>query len=664
MFCFKKIKDFLLFFKIKKWPSKNQWKNFFKVLSKKEKIVFFILFIIFLSSSSFILITFYFEKTKIVPAEGGIFIEGVVGQPRWIQPIYAPLNDIDRDLVELIYSGLMKYNSEGKIMPDLIKDYKILEDGRVYEFYLKENLFWQDGKPLTVDDIIFTINIIQNPDYKSPLRISWFGIKTEKISENVVRFELKNPYTSFLENATIKILPKHIWENISPESFPLTIYNLKPIGSGPFKLKEIKRDSSGKIISLDLVRNQYYSGKFPYLAQISFRFFETEEDLIKSAIKGEIKGFSLVSVENFPNDLNKNWIKYSITLPRYFSLFLNSQKLKILGEKEIREALNYGINKNEILKNVLFNQGDIINSPLLPEIFNLKTPAKTYEFNLEKANEILDKTGFLKDDTGIRKKVIKKVIAFQFKNNLQVGSKGKEVEELQKCLAQFPEIYPDGEITGNFGQKTKEAVINFQKIYLPELKATGLVGKKTREKLNEICFKSKEEEIFLKFSLTTINQAMLVKTATLLKEMWEKIGVEIEIKTVDLPILEREIIKPRNYEILLFGEILGSIPDPFPFWHSSQKNDPGLNLALYENKNVDKLLEKARETLNDEERKRILEEIQNILIEDVAAIFLYNPNYLYFTSKEIKGIDVKIITDTSKRFSNIENWYIKTKRVW
>lgn len=663
-----KIKSFFSFFKIQKWPNKSQWWQFLKspqrILVGGEKIAFFSFLFLFLGSSVFLLINLYFEKTKITAAEGGVFVEGLLGQPRWIQPIYAPTNDVDRDLVELIYSGLMKYDIDGKIVPDLAKDYpKILDEGKVFEFSLRDNIYWQDGKPLTVDDIIFTIEIIQNPDYKSPLRVSWLGVEVEKISDSTLRFKLKNPYSSFIEITTLKILPKHIWQNISSENFPLVIYNLTPVGSGPFKLKEIKQDESGKIASIDLVRNQKYYGKVPYLNQITFRFFKNEEELMEAVKKGEIQGFSLPSLKDYSNLKGNKFVDYHLSLPRYFAVFFNPQNSKILAEKEVRKALNYGTNKNEFLEKILLNQGKITESPILPEIYGFKSPAKTYEFNLEKAKEILDKNEFIENETGVRKKVVKKEAAFQFKSDLKIGSKGKEVEELQRCLAQLPEIYPDGQITGIFGEKTKEAVALFQKKYT-DLKGTGYVGSKTRAKLNEICFKPGEEELSLKFSLVTSDQPILVETASLLKDQWKNLGVEVEIKTLDYSTLERNIIKTRDYEILLFGEVLGLIPDPFPFWHSLQKKDPGLNLALYENKECDKLLEEARQSLEEEKRKELLEKFQELLIEDAPAIFLYNPDYLYFVSKEVKGIKTRIIADPSKRFLGIEDWYIKTKRAW
>jgi peptide/nickel transport system substrate-binding protein len=128
--------------------------------------------------------------------------------------------------------------------------------------------------------------------------------------------------------------------------------------------------------------------------------------------------------------------------------------------------------------------------------------------------------------------------------------------------------------------------------------------------------------------------------------------------------LEKNIIKTRNYEAILFGEALGLIPDPFPFWDSLQIKDPGLNLAVYENEDVDELLENARQSLDKTERTENLEEFQDILIADAPAVFLYNPKYIYFISDEIKGVNEKTITDHSKIFSNMENWYKKTKRSW
>ncbi len=627
-----------------KLPHVYQWKQIPQTLVKKEKIALAILFVLFFTSSSFLVTSFYYKNTEIGAIDGGQHIEEMIGAPRFINPVYAAANDVDRDLTELIFSGLMKYDSNGKIVKDLAMDYEIMEEGKIFKFHIKENILWHNQEQLTIDDIIFTIKTIQNPDIKSPLRANWLGVKTEKIDDFNIRFELQKPYCAFLERLTLKILPQHIWQDISPENFPLaTIYNLGPIGTGPYQFNNIKQNELGAIISLDLIKFPDYFGEKPYLEKISFVFFEKEKDLSQTGKK-----------------------EYTYSMPRYFSIFFNPDKLEILKENEIRQALNFAINKQELQE-----YGKIIDSPILPEIYNFEKPNQDilYEYNPEKAQKLMEDAGFEKKD-GKFHKIVKQDFT-EFTSRLQTGSKGAEVTQLQTCLSKDSEIYPDGKITGYFGPSTKKAVIFFQEKYAEEIlepwgykSGTGSVGKTTRAKLNEICKPETKQGDVLKLSLTTVDDPILERVAETIKNQWENFGIDVEIKTFSVAEIENDIIKPRDYECLLFGEALGAIPDPFPYWHSSQKKDPGLNLCKYENKEADALLEKARTTMNEEQRKELYQEFQNILIQDAPAVFLYSPDYLYFVSKEIKGIQTGLISDPSKRFAGIENWYIHTGRQW
>src|SRR3989344_8216945 len=210
-----------------KLPSFAQWKQIFNVLTGKEKIAFVVFFFLALGSLVFLVRYVYIKNTKVTPALGGTYVEGIVGQPRFINPIYGETNDVDRTLIDLVFSSLVTYDNQGNIVKDLAENYSISEDGKTYNFTLKDSVFWHDGKKLTADDIVFTIKTIQNSDYKSPLRANWIDVDVQKISEDSVRFNLKIPYNSFLENLTVKIIPKHIFESISPENFSLSFYNAK-----------------------------------------------------------------------------------------------------------------------------------------------------------------------------------------------------------------------------------------------------------------------------------------------------------------------------------------------------------------------------------------------------------------------------------------------------
>lgn len=667
------IKNNFSFFKTKKWPAKYQWKQFFKVLSKKEKIFFFIFFLVFLASLIFLLYNFYRDNTEIKPAQGGTHIEGVVGQPRFINPVYAN-SDVDRDLVELIFSGLMKYDENMNIVPDLAESFEIEENGKIYKFYLKENILWQDKTPLTAEDVVFTVKTIQNPDYKSPLRPNWVGVEVEKIGDLGIKFTLKKPYGAFLENCAIKIIPKHVWQDIPSGNSAFDEHNLNPIGSGPYKLKEFDKEKPETAKSFTLTLNHSYFGKKPNISEIKFVFFNSEKELIEAARKNKIKGLSLTSFE----PLGKKWQDFHISLPRYFAVFFNPEQSDVLSDKKVRIALNYGVDKKELVKKVLGLDENsplldkvIVDSPVLPEIYGFDQPLETYGFDAEKAKALLDEAGFKENQQNKREKIIDKKPSFEFKSDLKLNSKGTEVQELQRCLAKFPDVYPEGEISGYFGRKTEEAVKKFQEKYGEEIlkpwgfsQGTGLVSKTTRQKLNEVCFEVPDKNLTLKFSLATVDQAQMVNAAEELKRQWEVLGAEIEIQTLPISQLEQDFIKPRNYDALLFGEVLGAVPDPFPFWHSSQKKDPGLNLAIYENSEADKILENIRQSSDPQFRAEKLASFQNILISDAPVAFLYCPDYIYLTSEEIKGIKTEKIVDPSKRFAGIENWYIKTERVF
>ena len=559
-----------------KWPKKGQWLAFLIAISRTERIILFFLLILGLGAGVSWWRISYLENTKVVPTKGGILREVMVGQPQSLNPLFALLNDADRDISELIFAGLLKYDQEGSLIKDLAKDYKISKDGKIYEFTLKDNLFWSDGEEITTQDIGFTTESVRNPEVQSPLRLIWQEVKVEKTDNKTIKFILPNPYPPFLENFTFKILPYHIFNKVSPQAFILEPpQNLT--SSGQFEIKVIEKDSENKIRKIILERNPNFHGKASFLEKIEITFIPTTGDF--PTWKNKALSFAGISSEQ-KSIFKENFNIYKLSVPRYFALFLNQNK-SILSQKEVREALAFATPKNEIIEKILLGEARIIDSPFLPEN-RIEGDFKQYKFNLKKAQEILEKAGWQdKDKDGIREKILK-----------------------------------EGE------------------------KATPL-----------------------KLILFTVEQEELKKAAEIIQARWKEIGVKLVIRTLEPTKLLQENIKERKYDILLFGQGLSIIPDPYPFWSSFQKEYPGLNLSLYQNKDVDELLKNSREELNSKKRRGLLQKAQQKITDDIPAIFLYSPYYLYAVRDEVKGIDGKYIVDPSKRFINIENWYIYEKRV-
>ena len=663
----------------KKLPSISQWKQLFKILKGAERTFFLVFVGLAFLSAAYLAGDLYINNTKTAPGFGGTYVEGVVGQPRFINPIYGETNDVDRALIDLTYSGLMTYDKDGKIVNDLAKSYQISDDGKTYTFQLKDNIFWQDGLPITADDVIYTIKTIQNSDYKSPLRANWIGVDAEKVSNKSFTLSLDSPYNSFLENCTLKIIPAHIWKNVLPENFALSAYNLQPVGSGPYTLTSLSQSNTGFIKSLGLIANSKYYNKLPYISNIYFQFFNNKDDLIKAADQKTIDGFSITALDDnealAEKQISQGWNAnekfdvYSFSMPRYFAVFFNTAKNKILSDSQITQALNYSVDKSELAQKIddsFKEKTSVVNSPILPDYFNYSDPTVSYNFSLDAANKLLDKSGYKDSGNGQRAKANSKKPAFQFKSYLSAKSKGNEVVELQGCLSRLDASFKtllQGETNGTYGKGTEAAVTAFQNKYLPGTPATGEVGTGTRKELNQLCLVPQANSFPLKFTLTTINQPQMVLAANLLKDYWQKVGVTVDVKAVELSDL-KDIIKNRDYDALLYGEALGSQPDLYPFWHSTQISDPGLNLSEYQNKNVDKLLKDAREATDDQTKAQDYNKLQNTILTDAPALFLYNPDYLYWISEKVKGVDTTKIVDPAKRFSNIASWYINTRRIF
>jgi peptide/nickel transport system substrate-binding protein len=506
-----------------------------------------------------------------VPVFGGSFTEGVIGSPRFINPVIA-ISDTDKDLTSLIYSGLLKPSQNGSLGLDLAESYKVSGDGTVYDFIIKNNAYFHDGKKVTADDVIFTIQKVLDPIIKSPKSANWAGVIVEKINEQEVKFTLKKPYSPFLWSLTLGILPKHIWEKVSPEEFPFSEWNINPIGSGPYKVEKVGRNSGGIPSTITLGAWKKYALGSPKIKNIIFKFFQNETELTKAYADQTVEsaaGLSPAGVKN-AGPIEKT------SLPRVFGVFLNQNTAPVFLNKEIREALNLSVPKKRIIDEILFGFGKVLNGPTPADI---ETDISKTEGNIEAAQSLLAKAGW----------------------------------------------------------KTN---------------ADGILEKKT-----------KKETTLFSFSISTSDAPELKATAEILAETWKKLGASVSVKIFEAGDLSQNVIKPRKYDALLFGEVVGAESDLYPFWHSSERNDPGLNVSLYANITVDKALEDMQKA-NTEEQTIKKEIVVSEIKKDIPTIFLFSPDLLYLKSPQVKNIILKNISPLNERFVSIINWFIETDKVW
>ncbi len=526
-----------------------------------------------LVAGGFLLVQAFSQKGD-GPRYGGTLTEGLVGQPQFINPVLAASSSTDTDLSKLVFGQLLRFDEEGELAPDLTESMpEVSEDKKTYTIKLKTNLRWQDGKPLTADDVVYTVQTIQSADTESALRANWIRVKVQKIDDLTVAFTLNEVSNSFINNFAVGILPKHLWSALSGRNFRLSDANLKAVGSGPFSVSEIKKTAEGAIKSITLKANDlYYAGR-PYLNEVVFKFYNDYDSLLNAYQGREVQSLGLVPFDKTAFTLSQEKTKsYDLNLPQYQAVFFNLARNPILAEKAVRQALWLATNREEIINGVYNGKVAPSYGPILPESLGYNPAiASTSHTSLAEAGGILDKAGWvLNRDTNIRMK------------------KDKPLE----------------------------------------------------------------------FNLVVSGNLILnVKAAQIIQAQWSQTGAKVNLIVVGPKELQDEYIRGRSFDAILTSENTGPDPDPFPFWHSSQSHDPGLNLTGFSNAESDKLLTEARKIADPTARAASYSRFQEIINDGLPAIFLTRALYLYNVPKTLQNINLTNIINPSDRFTGVNLWY-------
>ncbi|MFZ4648681.1 MAG: ABC transporter substrate-binding protein [Patescibacteria group bacterium] len=602
----------------KKLPNSEQLKYLGKFLSPKEKRIVQVCSLVLVLNIFFLGFVFFNKHIVSTPLPGGTYIEGLVGSPKFINPLYSSNRDVDVDISSLIFSSLFKYNEKGILVGDLAESWEKSEDGKEYTIVLKKNVVWHNGEKLNADDLLFTVQAIKNPKFRSPLRASLAGLEVEKTDDYTIKFKLTQAYAPFLGVLTFGVLPKSIWEAVTPESATLAELNLKPIGSGPYKFKSLTKNKNGEIKEYLLEVNSSYYDKKPYIAEISFLFYPDSVSAVKALNDNSVDGISYLPFGARRDLFAKSSFNFHyLNQSQLEGIFFNSKNNELLADKDIRQALDMAINRRVIISEIFNNQAREVNGPILSDNPAFNSEIKNTEYSVAEAEKKIADSGFLKITL----------------TDEDINTPGKEIEGV--AVSTFIEKASD---------KGVDAV------------GTWLVKKGT---------KKNPENKFLVVSLTYPDSTDNSLVAGKIQEYWQAIGVKTALNPLPTSQISSEVASEKNFEALLFGENVGADPDVYAFWHSSQVSE-GLNIASYSNSEADKLLEEARVSTNDEARLEKYRLFQELVTNDQGAIFLFSPNYLYLQVKKLRGFSGVSIVEPSNRFSSISNWYLRVSHrfVW
>ena len=571
--------------------------------------------------------------------------QGRIQKINKVNPIIPTNIQLEKDLVDLIYEPLIKYEyveqPDGSWEPDvkniLAAEVIKIKQGSDYQFNLKKGIRWHDDVEFTADDVIASFDLVSklqkndNAYIRAIKQLRW-----EKLGTYVVRVCTKGSdqeascndsqdkpiFANFLELISIKILPAHKIESINPntiENFDAEIFR-SPVGTGKYKFYSADNQS------ITLTRNDDYAyaadQNSPQIKSIEFKYYKTLAEAVQAIENGEAHSLASISVEH-KQELEKN-SNTNITLSpvldnQYWALYFNLKKdpdgnpkgPSFFQDKTVRQAISSVINRDEIIQNALLGVGEEAFGPITQKSYFFNNAAGWFTYDPAKAKTLLDSTGW----------TLKKGDTFR------TNDKGEVME--------FSLYFVD-----SFDRLTVARVIQ------KDLASVGI---------NVIIDRRQQPG---------------QDSSESAPSGWTLDGIN------------REVLAPRSFDVILYGMNTFIDPDRFELFDSTQQNDPGLNISSYsgsvqtvkprENRQagesslvslpkVDRLLELTRgfdPEAAKADRKKNYDEFQTLLADDSPVVFLYHPQFIYYTNSNLTKIDLTNVSSVEDRFSNIENWVI------
>ena len=543
---------------------------------------------------------------------GGTLTEALVGEPSHINPLDSPGNDVDADLVRLIYTGLFRFDGL-EATPDLAESFAWSDDRKTLTVHLRGGARFHDGEPLTSEDIRFTLDSIKNPARKSPLLPAFRGVTVATTDPSTVVFTLDRPDPFFLTKLTLGIVPAHLWQDLPAETARLSDLNLKPIGAGPYRVKSFTRDSTGAIHAYTLERFENAAGIRPNLKNIVFQFFTSRKEA-QDALKADlVDALAFVDPKNIGMPSGARITDVRVELPQETVSFFNL-KNSMLSQQELRQALALAVNPRDIA-DAFHGSSDAVSEPY-PFDAIATSSAFIPSFDLERARTILTNAGWALPENG----------------NVRIWNLLYKKEARDK----------------NRKRKAKNRKTNGERrpIFLTGQRQTLLPLPNFPH--NQRCGGSALEEV-----------------ADVLKRSWSLLGARVTVNVLPMEELLRHATRDRDAQVVLLNILLGPTQDLLPFWSSRQAVDRGVNISNLRDRAVDAALERVRSATTSDDLRAARAAVSETILRSTPALFLARPVAHYFISSKIHAMDSRITAAIfAERFQHIERWHRKTCWRW
>ena len=329
-------------------------------------------------------------------ADGGVYAEAALGQINTLNPLYASTTS-EISASRLLFSSLLSYDTSGHLNTDIAKSMTVSPDGTTYTLVLRDGVKWHDGAAMTAQDVAFTLNLIKNPDTRSPLRLQWQDVGIKVLNDKTITFILPSVYAAFPHALTFAILPKHKLQDVAASSLRENAFSLSPVGSGPFELRLLQSAPDRKIVNMTAFE-RYFKGR-PKLDRFEIHAFTSSSKIVAALKSGQVTAATLSDASWLKNTKSYSLKNVAVNDGVYAILNTNQPNLKDLA---VRQALQRGLNVEKLRKTVAPGQF-ALDLPFVKGQVHDDGTLKPIPYNVTAAGLLLDSAGWKLDGT-IRKK--------------------------------------------------------------------------------------------------------------------------------------------------------------------------------------------------------------------------------------------------------------------